>query len=70
MFQMPFRWHIVTGQTPEEMVALASSMKMAANPDDNWGHSTFFILVDGNNAHLVRERQSLDDLVRGEHIPR
>nr|WP_256199463.1 hypothetical protein [Verrucomicrobium spinosum] len=26
------------------------------------------ILVDGAEAHLVRERQTLDDLVRGEHL--
>jgi diaminopimelate decarboxylase len=28
------------------------------------------ILVDGAKAHLVRERQTLEDLVRGEHVPR
>ncbi len=27
------------------------------------------ILVDGKQAHLVRERQTLDDLIRGEHVP-
>ena len=27
------------------------------------------ILVDGATAHLVRERQTLEDLVRGEHVP-
>jgi diaminopimelate decarboxylase len=27
------------------------------------------ILVDGKEAHLVRERQTLDDLIKGEHIP-
>ncbi|MCB1212496.1 MAG: diaminopimelate decarboxylase, partial [Verrucomicrobiales bacterium] len=27
------------------------------------------ILVDGADAHVVRERQTLEDLVRGEHIP-
>lgn len=27
------------------------------------------ILVDGAKAHVVRERQTLEDLVRGEHIP-
>jgi diaminopimelate decarboxylase len=27
------------------------------------------ILVDEKEAHLVRERQTLDDLIRGEHIP-
>ncbi len=27
------------------------------------------ILVDGAEAHLVRERQTLEDLVRGEHVP-
>lgn len=27
------------------------------------------ILVDGAEAHLVRERQSLEDLIRGEHVP-
>jgi len=26
------------------------------------------ILVDGTHAHLIRERQTLDDLVRGEHV--
>lgn len=28
------------------------------------------VLVDGDKAHLVRERQSLDDLLRGEHVPK
>jgi len=28
------------------------------------------VLVDGANAHLIRERQSLEDLIRGEHVPR
>lgn len=28
------------------------------------------VLVDGASAHLVRERQNLDDLIRGEHVPR
>lgn len=28
------------------------------------------ILVDGKQAHLVRERQTLDDLIRGERVPR
>ena len=27
------------------------------------------ILVSGSDAHLVRERQTLEDLVRGEHVP-
>ncbi|MDG2124748.1 MAG: diaminopimelate decarboxylase, partial [Verrucomicrobiales bacterium] len=27
------------------------------------------VLVDGSDAHLVRARQSLDDLIAGEHIP-
>lgn len=27
------------------------------------------VLVDGSDAHLVRERQTLDDLISGEHIP-
>ena len=27
------------------------------------------VLVDGSDAHLVRERQTLDDLIAGEHIP-
>jgi hypothetical protein len=27
------------------------------------------VLVDGKEAHLVRERQTLDDLIRGEHVP-
>lgn len=27
------------------------------------------ILVDGADAHVVRERQTLEDLVRGEHVP-
>lgn len=27
------------------------------------------ILVDGAEAHVVRERQTLEDLVRGEHVP-
>jgi hypothetical protein len=26
-------------------------------------------LVDGENFHVARERQSMDDLVRGESIP-
>ena len=28
------------------------------------------VLVDGAKAHLVRERQTVEDLVRGEHVPR
>lgn len=27
------------------------------------------VLVDGSTAHLVRERQTLDDLISGEHVP-
>ena len=27
------------------------------------------ILVDGSKAHVVRERQTLDDLIKGEHVP-
>ena len=27
------------------------------------------VLLDGNQAHLIRQRQSLDDLIRGEQIP-
>lgn len=27
------------------------------------------ILVDGSESHVVRERQTLEDLVRGEHLP-
>ena len=27
------------------------------------------VLVDGKEAHLVRERQTLEDLIRGEHVP-
>ena len=27
------------------------------------------ILVDGEEAHLVRERQSIEDIIRGEHVP-
>ncbi|HEX7406283.1 MAG TPA: diaminopimelate decarboxylase [Candidatus Binatia bacterium] len=27
------------------------------------------VLVDGDSFHIVRERESLEDLVRGEHIP-
>lgn len=27
------------------------------------------VLVDGKEAYLVRERQSLEDLIRGEHVP-
>ena len=26
------------------------------------------ILVDGSEARVIRERQSLEDLVRGEHL--
>ena len=28
------------------------------------------ILVDGTEAHVVRERQTLEDIIRGEHVPR
>jgi diaminopimelate decarboxylase len=27
------------------------------------------ILVDGPRAHTIRERETLEDLVRGEHVP-
>jgi diaminopimelate decarboxylase len=26
------------------------------------------ILVDGDQAHVVRERQTLDDVLKGEHV--
>jgi len=27
------------------------------------------VLIDGSKVHVIRERQTLDDLIRGEHIP-
>ena len=27
------------------------------------------VLIDGGRSHLIRERQTFDDLIRGEHIP-
>ncbi|HUO04984.1 MAG TPA: diaminopimelate decarboxylase [Candidatus Binataceae bacterium] len=27
------------------------------------------ILVDGSDAHVIRERESFDDIIRGEHLP-
>ncbi len=40
------RWHLLTGDTPEQMKTLAQQMKLAVG--DDWGHSTQFLLVDGN----------------------
>jgi diaminopimelate decarboxylase len=26
------------------------------------------VMVDGNSIHIIRERETIDDLVRGEHL--
>jgi len=39
------KWHLVTGETPEQMVELATSMKMVAVPESG-EHTTQFVLVD------------------------
>ena len=38
------RWHLLSGETAEEMKSLASEMKLIV--DEDWGHSTQFLLVD------------------------
>ena len=38
------RWHLLTGESREQMTALARSMKLIV--DENFGHSTVFLLVD------------------------
>lgn len=38
------RWHLLTGESAEQMKELAASLKLAVGED--WGHSTVFLLVD------------------------
>jgi protein SCO1/2 len=38
------RWHLLTGESREQMTALARSMKLIV--DEDFGHSTVFLLVD------------------------
>ena len=40
------KWHLVTGESAEQMEQLAMDMKLAASRED-WGHTTSFVLVDG-----------------------
>ena len=57
------RWHIVTGESPDDMVDLAQRMRLVANPDDNWGHSSYFLLVDGEGTVRGIYRNSDDTMV-------
>ncbi len=38
------RWHLLTGESPEQMRDFVRQMKLIV--DDEWGHSTLFLLVD------------------------
>jgi protein SCO1/2 len=38
------RWHLLTGQSADQMKDLATEMKLAVG--EGWGHSTIFLLVD------------------------
>ena len=40
------RWHLLSGESAEQMKALAGEMKLIV--DEDWGHSTQFLLVDSN----------------------
>jgi len=54
-----------------DLIALMSAGAYAFTMASNYNSRPLpaEILVDGNRAHVIRERQSLDDLVAGEHIP-
>jgi diaminopimelate decarboxylase len=56
---------------PEERIAVLSSGAYGFVMSSNYNSRPLLpeILVDGGKFHLARERQSLDDLVRGESIP-
>ena len=57
---------VQTGDTLAVLSAGAYGFSMASNYNSR--PLAAEILVDGKNAHLVRERQVLEDLIRGEHI--
>lgn len=40
------RWHLLTGESADQMKQLALSLKLAVGED--WGHSTVFLLVDAH----------------------
>ena len=42
------RWHLLTGQSAEQMKEFAADFKLAVGED--WGHSTIFLLVDGKGS--------------------
>lgn len=52
------RWHLLTGQSADQMKQLAAEFKLAVGED--WGHSTMFLLVDGKGN--VRAAFGNDDL--------
>jgi len=57
---------VVAGDTLAVLSAGAYGFTMASNY--NTRPLAAEILVDGTHAHVIRERQTLDDLVRGEHV--
>jgi diaminopimelate decarboxylase len=56
---------------PDDRVAVLSSGAYGFVMSSNYNSRPLLpeILVDGEKFHLVRERQSLEDLVQGESIP-
>jgi diaminopimelate decarboxylase len=56
---------------PDERIAVLSSGAYGFVMSSNYNSRPLLpeILVDGDKFHLARERQTWDDLVRGESIP-
>jgi diaminopimelate decarboxylase len=57
---------VVAGDTLAVLSAGAYGFTMASNYNSR--PLAAEILVDGKEAHLIRERQTLDDLIKGEHL--
>ena len=57
---------VVAGETLAVLSAGAYGFTMASNYNSR--PLAAEILVDGKEAHLIRERQTLDDLIKGEHL--
>ncbi len=57
---------VVAGDTLAILSAGAYGFTMASNY--NTRPMPAEVLVDGKDAHLIRERQTLDDLIKGEHL--
>jgi diaminopimelate decarboxylase len=57
---------VVAGDTLAVLSAGAYGFTMASNYNSR--PLAAEILVDGKEAHLIRERQTLNDLIKGEHL--